>query len=109
MGLPPLEQAKEGLSGTGDSLSPEASAVEWFSRGKKQKMEQTRRESVYFAQTRRQEGGSSTPMASARPPKSTAGLLLSGAKMNVLVGTREEAPAAQTFMKLGRGRSEGLE
>lgn len=58
MGLPPPEQAKEGPSGTRDTQSPEASAAEWFSRGKKQKMEQTRRETVYFAKAHRQEGGS---------------------------------------------------
>lgn len=102
MGLPPFEKTKEGLSGTGDSLSPEASAVEWFSRGKKQKMEQTRRESVYFAQTRRQEGGSSTPMAGARPPKGTAGFLLSGAKMNGVGGDQFRGASCPDLHEAGQ-------
>lgn len=113
MGLPPPEQAKKGLSGTGDTPSPEASAVEWFSQGKKQKMEQTRKETVYLQRLADRREGPRPPWpalshqrvqsASACPSSCPA------TRGTVLVGTREEVPATQTFMKLGREWSEGLE
>nr|XP_054361000.1 uncharacterized protein LOC129045430 [Mirounga angustirostris] len=66
--------------------------------GKKQKMEQTRRESVYFVKACADQRGA------PGPPKGAAGLLPSAQRATGLALAKETVPAAQAFAKSGGRR-----
>jgi len=65
--------------------------------GRKQKMEQTRRESVYFVKACADQRGA------PGPPKGAAGLLPSAQRATGLALAKETVPAAQAFAKSGGG------